>query len=123
MRVAKALARLRIWAGLPEPWLLADVIVPKSQCASSYILESDAATGTTADLKPGAQQTDTKTDTEDRRDTDKPKVAKKPTPKPSEEKKELDSLEKPSLFKEKETVVVQPGKSGVTDSGQGDSQA
>ena len=121
MRVAKALARLRICAGLPEPWLLTSAGGISTKISS--VLESDAATGTTADLKPDTQQTDTKTDNEDRKDTDKPKVAKKPTPKPSEETKESDSSEKPSLFKEKETVVVQPGKSGVTDSGQGDSQA
>lgn len=51
---------------------------------------------------------------------EKPKVAQKPKPKKAEDAG--DGSGEP-LLKEKETAVVQPGKTGLKDSGQGDSQA
>ena len=87
-----------------------------------YFAEPSAATGTSADLKSETQtdtQTDTNTDSNSK-SVEKPKSPKKSTPKSSEESG--DPSEK-RLLGEKETVADRPEKTGLTDSGQGDSQA
>ena len=89
---------------------------------------SSGATGTSAHLESDTE-TDTKTDAianatpdaKGKAPKDKPKLAKKPRPKSSEE--EGDPSEKPPLLGNEETEVVQPGKTGLPHSGQGDSQA
>ena len=87
-----------------------------------FFAESKAATGTSADLKSDTQ-TDAQIDTnKDSNDEEKPKSPKKDTPKSSEESG--DPAAKPLLGEgEKEKVAVRPEKTGLTDSGQGDSQA